>query len=255
MVLKRSAPTLKTWAPGACQVVGVDELVDVVALAQDRDVVALVDPLEEDLEDPQAAAAQDGPGPDDGDVQAPLREVPAQALAVQLGPAIVLGRAGHGFLGDRIARRHAEDGARGSVDQLPYPGLQGRLKQGCHAVPVDRPKQRLVLGQGHLGHVVVDVSDAPAGPGHRRAVANVAPHQVDRGSVAALEIVQIEDPDRLAPGEQLLHHDLSEVAGAAGHQMHRSPRRSRNLARVAPKPPARSLRNNGLDCLMTGLIV
>ena len=51
------------------QVVGVDELIEVVAVAEHRNAAALLDPVEEDLKDAEAAVADDRARPDDGDVE------------------------------------------------------------------------------------------------------------------------------------------------------------------------------------------
>ena len=77
IVPKRSAPTLKVRGAGALagadagvgEVVRVDELVAVVAAAEDVDGPPRAHPLEEDLEDAEAAVAEDGARADDGHVE------------------------------------------------------------------------------------------------------------------------------------------------------------------------------------------
>ena len=52
------------------EVVGMDELVAVVAAAEHEDVGAVGDPVEQDPEDAEAAVTEDRPRPHDGDVEA-----------------------------------------------------------------------------------------------------------------------------------------------------------------------------------------
>ena len=78
MVPNRSVPTLKIAGPGGLagqqadvgEVVGVDELVAVGAVAEHDRVGAVGDPVEEDAEDAEAAVAEDRARADDRDVEA-----------------------------------------------------------------------------------------------------------------------------------------------------------------------------------------
>src|SRR6185369_12926587 len=108
---------------GVGEIVGVDELVEVVALAEHRDVPALLDPVEEDLEDPEPPVAYDRPRPDDRHVEAALVDEAAdELLGGELRLAVLLHRRRDRRLVDRVRLRDAEHRARRRVDDLPDAG-------------------------------------------------------------------------------------------------------------------------------------
>ena len=104
-------------------------------------------------------------------------------------------------------------------------------------------EQRAVLGQGHLGDVVEHDVDALTGGAHRLLVAHVARDELGAGERRSGR-VEVEDPDRVSPGERQFGQDGPEVTAAARDQdgashQRRSPR-SRHHRTLARMPSNRS---------------
>jgi hypothetical protein len=59
------------------KIIRMHELVNILPIIEHGNILTLVNPLEENLEDAQPAVAEDRPGPDDRDVEAPRRELRA----------------------------------------------------------------------------------------------------------------------------------------------------------------------------------
>ena len=84
-----------TWSAGCAdahlgEIIGVDELLAVVAPTEHEDVGAVGNPLEQDPEDAQPAVTEDRPRSNDGDVE-PLRCcVETGPLGIELGEAVDL---------------------------------------------------------------------------------------------------------------------------------------------------------------------
>jgi hypothetical protein len=113
--------------------------------------------------------------------------------------------------------RYAEDRRRGGVDDLPDPGILCGFQQQFRAQNIDRFKEILVLGQGHLGNVVVNDADPLAGLADGRVVADVALDKLHAGGPVA-GVIQVEDPTGLAELDNFLRQESAEVSGAAGYQ-------------------------------------
>src|SRR5439155_3858262 len=142
------------------QVVGVDKLVTVVAAAEDPDRLSAPDPLEEDLEHAKPAVAQDRSRPHDGDVEPlALDGAPRDALGLELGVAVRLSGPGLDRVADGVARRDAEDGARGDEDDLADTPARAGAEQVLGAAHVHALEQVPILRERHLGDVVVDDVD------------------------------------------------------------------------------------------------
>ena len=55
-----------------------------------------------------------------------------------------------------IGSGHAKDGAGGNVDHLADFGGEGGLQKIFRAMYIYRMEQLFVLGQGHLGHAMIN---------------------------------------------------------------------------------------------------
>ena len=121
-------PALNTAGPGVAggenahlgEIVGVDELVAVVALAEHEDVGPIGDPFEQDPEDAESTVTEDGPRPDDGDVEAVRHRLEARLLGCELGESVGLDGRGTVDGEHRIGGRHAEHRARRRVHHLAH---------------------------------------------------------------------------------------------------------------------------------------
>ena len=139
------------------EIVGVDELVAVGAVAEHEDVGAVGDPFEQDPEDAEPAVTEDGSRPDDGDVEALRRRLEAGPLGGELGVAVRLDGRGHGGRQHRDCWPGTPNTALDDVcTNLPTPASHRLLQQQVGAVDVDGTQQLLVLGQRYLGDVVED---------------------------------------------------------------------------------------------------
>ena len=169
IVPKRSVPALKIDGPERApgeqadvgEVVGVDELVAVRAVAEHDRVGAVGDPVEEDAEDAQAAVAEDGAGADDRDVEA----VGGGSQAGPLGGQLGLRRRPPGAWGRSSGSTGLASGTPNTAlddvcTTFDTPASALAAEQEGRAVDVDRPEQLGVPGQRHLGHVVVHDVDA-----------------------------------------------------------------------------------------------
>jgi len=153
----------------------VDKLVTVVAAAEDPDRLSAPDPLEEDLEHAKPAVAQDRSRPHDGDVEPlALDEAPRDALGLELGVAVRLSGPGLDRVADGVARRDAEDGARGDEDDLADTPARAGAEQVLGAAHVHALEQVPILRERHLGDVVVDDVDPLARALDRIRVAHIA---------------------------------------------------------------------------------
>ena len=78
------------------EIVGVDELVAVRAVAEHEHIGAIGDPVEQDGEDTEPTVTEDGPRPHDADVElAPGHGLQARPLGRQLGETVGLSRRRH----------------------------------------------------------------------------------------------------------------------------------------------------------------
>ena len=188
IVPKRSVPALNTAGPAAVggeqadrrQVVGVDELVAVGAVAEHDRVGAVGDPVEQDPEDAEPAVAEDRPRPHDRHVEPGGGGAQAGPLGGQLGVAVGLLRAGHRGRQHRVGLGDAEHGARRRVHDLGRRRRRRRRRGAiARAVDVDRAQQPRVAGQRHLGDVVEHDVDAVDGGAHRSRVADVGGDDLD----------------------------------------------------------------------------
>ncbi len=212
----RAGPAISQKA-GAREVVGVDELVAVVAVAQQVQRAALSHPLEQDLEDAEPAVAEDGARAHDAHVETACDVARRLALALELGAPVGLPRARRRALVDGIFVGHAVDRARRHQDQLAHAGGQGGGEHVVRAGHVDRPELLAVLRERHLGDVVVDDVDALHGAAHDVRVAHVAADNLDVGG--AVRVVDpIEHAHAIAALAKLAHDHLAEVAAAAGDE-------------------------------------
>ena len=155
IVPKRSVPALNTAGPGESaasdahrgEVVGVDELVAVGAVAEHDRVGAVGDPVEQDGEDAEAAVAEDGARAHDRHVEPGGGRAQARPLGGQLGVAVVLRRAGDGGRQHRVGLGDAEHGARRRVHDLADAGVGAGVEERRRAVDVDRAQQPAVAGE------------------------------------------------------------------------------------------------------------
>ena len=200
------------------EVVGVNELVPVVALAEHEDVGTVGDPFEQDSEDAEAAMAEDRARSNDGDVETVRRRVVASPLGGELGVPVRLDRASapsSAAPGSRWARRRPHST---SVHDLADAGPGRFLQQQLRAVDVDRAQQLLILRQRNLGDVVEDdvacrrrASPRLTGRGCRRPPSR---HPVGRSSASLRSSTRTVMPG----GNEPLDEQRSEVAAAASDQ-------------------------------------
>ena len=137
------------------QIVGVHELVPVVAAVEHEHRSALGHQLEEDRHEAEPAVAEDGAGPDDRDVEPVGGGLPAQRLRLELGPAVGLQRPGRRLLVDRVLRRGCRRW-RWSRCAPPWRRRRPRAASSTWAVPVTFTDQNSArsLRERHLGDVV-----------------------------------------------------------------------------------------------------
>ncbi len=245
IVPKRSAPTLKTAAPGLArcadthlgEIVGVDELVAIGPVAEHEDVGTVGYPFEQDPEDAEPAVTKDGARPDDGDVEALRSRLEARPFGGELGVTVGLDRGGHRAGKHGIAGRYAEHRARRRVHELADTRLHRFLQQQVGAVDVDRTQQRFVLRQRYLGDVVEHDVDAGHRASHDMAIPNVADDQLDIRRTL-VRVVEIQHTHAMAGLYQPLHEQRSEVPAAPGDEAHRRPL----TARCPPATHQRMLR-------------
>ena len=200
------------------QVVGVHELVGVVAAPEDRDVAPLLDPVEEDLEDAEATVSEDRARAHDRGVEpARLAGVADRVLRRELRVAVGLARHGVEVLVHGVALRDAEDRARRHVDELADRSADARVDQVLRAALVDAPESVLVLGERHLGDAVVDGVRAFARGAHVGGVADVGARELDVAR-PVVDVDHIEHPHPDVARAQPLAQQAAEVAGATGDE-------------------------------------
>ena len=120
------------------------------------------------------------------------------------------------------------------MNDLAHPCVSGGVEQDTGAIDVDGAEQVLVLGERHLGHVVIDDVDPVDGLADRRRVADVAADELDPAETVGawtvvdasadcasavwagvVRIVEIQDPHMLAGRAELGDEQCPEVAAAA----------------------------------------
>ena len=242
IVPNSSAPMLYTDGPGAVagaqarvgEIVGVHELVAVVAAAEHEHRRAVGDELEQDRHHPEPAVAEDRARADDRDVEPGRDRVVAQQLGPQLGPAVRLERPARRVLGRPGCARGCRR-PRSTTCARPWRRRASRARDEHVRGAADVHRRRTARGPWPA---------APArrcGTRRRRRRTRRAPRRGRarrrrrtrrRASVGAGR-VQVEDADRVAAGERLLGQHGAEVAAAAGDQ-DRAGHQSWSAAREAP---------------------
>jgi hypothetical protein len=197
------------------EIVGVDELVAVGAVAEHDRVGAVGDPVEEDGEDAEAAVAEDRAGADDRDVEPGGGGPETRPLGGELGLAVRLLRLGDRRRQHRVRLGDAEHRARRGVHDLGHPGAGGRVEQDLGAIHVHRTEQLTVADERDLGDVVVHDVGAGDGASNGIAIADVALDGLGP-EVAGPGDVDVEDPDPVAALDEPADEHPPEVAVAAG---------------------------------------
>src|SRR6266540_1734101 len=87
---------------GFRKVIRMHKLIDVFAVVEHRNILALVNPFEEDLEDSQSAVTYNGTRPDNRDIQTLQCIFSAQGFSGELRSTILLNRGWCGSLRHRI---------------------------------------------------------------------------------------------------------------------------------------------------------
>ena len=109
-VIYRGPGSLASPDASVGKVGGVDELVDVVALTEHRDVVPGADPFEQHLEDTQPPVAEDRARTDNRHVEASPGRIVAEPLTLVFCSPVGFAGGRDCLLGDGIHFGHAEDG-------------------------------------------------------------------------------------------------------------------------------------------------
>ena len=178
---------------GVGEIVGVDELVEVVAAAEHRDVLAPADPLEEDLHDPQAPVAHDGARADDGDVEAARDEVVAEVLGGELRAAVVLLRVRAGVASSTGlwsgAPKTALDDMLTTLRTLAASAASSRWRAPSR---LTLQNAALSFASGTIATLWWTTLDALDRAPDRGGIADVAAHHLDVGG-ALVGVVDVED--------------------------------------------------------------
>jgi hypothetical protein len=202
---------------GVDEVLDVEELVLVVPLADHGDALAVVDPVEEDLEDTEAALAEERLRAQDGDVQ-PVAVGLAHPLRLNLGLAVGADGDEAVLLRDGVLLVQAVDRRAGDVDDRLHAVRDGGVEDVARAVDVDLVDELVAAVDGQRGRGVADGLHPVHGAADGSGVAHVALHELDLAFPVLRHRRRVEDADLHALTEQAAHDGLAEEAGAAGHE-------------------------------------
>jgi len=206
---------------GAAEVLDVHELVAVGAVADHREIVAVVRPVVEEGEDAEALRSDEGLGADHGDAEALPAEL-RDEVRLDLDLALAVGADAVEFvrLEERVVVRDAVDGGGGDVDAAPHAEVDARLEDVAGAVDIRTADLRLGVERQRRG-AVDDHVVALHRLDERRHVADVVaedPH----ARVVLLRVVELRDVvarDLLrAVREEVPYEVDAEESGAAGDE-------------------------------------
>ena len=230
IVPNRSVPTLKTAGPGRAaasrhaddEVVGVDELVPVGAVAEHDRVLAVGDPVEQDREDPEASVAEDGPRADDRHVEPAVRSArQAGPLGGELGVPV-------GLVGLRDRRRAAPGWPPGTpntaLDEvwttlLTPAAAQASSRTWVPSTLTERSSRRSRTS-GTWATLWYTTSTPSTARRTASGVADVGGDDLDAELVGAGD-VDVEQAHRVAARGEPVHEDPPEVAVASGDEADR----------------------------------
>jgi hypothetical protein len=205
---------------GVRQVLGVDELVPVLALAHHPDLAPLVDELEEDREQAEAALVDDGGRAQQHRVEA-VAVAEQDALRLQLGAAVDLDGTGGLLLRDGLVEVGRVDAVRRGEDE-PGHAVPGRaLGEPPRSLHVRPPEVVLVLHRvGEDGRAVEDrvVGVRAEDLVQRALVEEVAAH-THQPLVARGVRLEVDAHAAVALRQQAAFQDVAEEAGAAGDEV------------------------------------
>ena len=188
------------------------------AAAEDREVVAIARPVEEQLEGAEPFRSDERLGSEDRHAQALGADLQAHALGADLGLAIGADPLQPIVLVDRVMVGNAVDGGRRDVDEARDAVLEGALQDDAGALDVGGEDLGPAVEGQRRGAMDDDVD-----PAHRavdgRAVANVAPDLVDRNSLRIVERRDVERAHGVPARQQETDEVDAEEAGAAGEEV------------------------------------
>ena len=201
------------------EIVRVDELEFLVAVADDVNLPVLLNPLEQNLEDAESSDAENGARADDDE-----RDVPSGAdvahgeFAREFGATVNLHRRHRRIIRDRATFWRAKDGARTHVDESLHARLHRLLGSDARAFYVHRPEISTCLGERHKCDVVVNDINALHGTRYAVGITDVAFDELD--FLRARRIFpDVEDADAFAAFVQTPRDEIAKKARAAGDEM------------------------------------
>ena len=208
---------------GFGEVVDVEQLVAVRAVAQDRDAPALADPVEEDLEDAEPFRAEKRLGSKDHDLGAVGGERAGDLLRLDLRAAVVADAFERRVFDHRVRLRHAVDRGRGDDDRARDAGTERRLEDSLRALDVDgRDLARRAAdrqGRGGMDDDVGAARETPGGRGVADVSTNLLDHLLELGRVERSDVERAnlvsgcEEPSReVQPEESRASGDRPEHA-------------------------------------------
>ena len=122
---------------GVDEVLDREQLVEVAAVAEDRDPAAVANPVEQDLEDAEPLRADERLRPDDHDVEPAAAELAGQLLGLDLRLAVPPHADERIVLDDRVPLGDAVDGGRRDQDDAPHAGGERAGEHVRRALDVD----------------------------------------------------------------------------------------------------------------------
>ena len=213
---------------GVDEVLDREQLVEVAAVAEDRDPAAVANPVEQDLEDAEPLRADERLRPDDHDVEPAAAELAGQLLGLDLRLAVPPDADERIVLVDRMPLGDAVDGGRRDQDDAPHAGAERAGEHVRRALDVDgadRRARRLDRQRRRGVHDHVRAVDERA---HVALGADVAAHLLDAAlELAVVERRDVERPHGAAVGEHAAREMEPEEAGPTGD------RDQRHACRVA----------------------
>ena len=204
---------------GGGEVLRVDELVAVAAVADDPDFFVVVDELEEDGEEAEAAAVDDGGAADGDDIEI-VGVFGEDLFSFEFGAAVELDGIGCFVFGDVVAEIAGPEAVAGDEDELFSAGIFCRLGEVAGAVDVGGPEEVVVDGVvGELCGAVEDGGEFLCGQDffEERSVAYVGLNAAEVGVGVGIGD-EVDVGAGVAFVEETALEDSAEEAGASGDE-------------------------------------